>query len=248
MTPLRRPATVEGLFVSVMHAFAAHFDQHAVLKGGMALRLLDSPRATTDIDYVFIPYDSKREIVDAVDAALRGIDGAEVEVRLHSKMLRAVVRVDDARVQVEVTVARRCDAVPMATGGFARAQGQPSQLVAVMRFDTALAEKLAAWNERRLLRDLYDCHFLVHRLRAAIDFETLDGRLARIESRIPSLRKRKRMTRAELARDLRSAAAALAAEDVQAELAPLLPPGETTGLVPKLTSAVSRLADELDPS
>ncbi|MCL4818237.1 MAG: nucleotidyl transferase AbiEii/AbiGii toxin family protein [Vicinamibacteria bacterium] len=248
MTPLRRPATAEGLFLAVMHAFAARFDQHAILKGGIALRLLESPRATTDIDYVFVPFESKREIKADVEAALRGIDGAAVEVRLHSKMLRAAVQVDGARIQVEVTVAPQCGSVPVATAGLARAHGQPSQVVAVMRFDTALAEKLAAWNERRLLRDLYDCHFLVHRLGAAVDMEALDRRLARVESRIPSLRKRKRMTRGELARELRAAAEALKERDVEAELAPLLPPGETAGLVPRIRAAVSRLADGLEAS
>lgn len=248
MTPSRRPATAEGLFLSVMHAFAARFHRHAILKGGMALRLLDSPRATTDIDYVFVPFDSKLEIADDVENTLRAIEGATVEVRLHSKMLRAIVQVDAARIQVEVTVAPRCHSVPMATGELARAQGQPSQIVAVMRFDTALAEKLAAWNERRLLRDLYDRHFMVHRLGATVDLETLDLRLARIESRVPSLRKRTRMTRAELAHDLRSAVGALTAEDVDVQLAPLLPPGETAGLVPRLRAAISRLADELGPA
>jgi hypothetical protein len=81
VTALRRPATAEGLFLAVMHAFAARFDQHAILKGGIALRLLESPRATTDIDYVFVPFQSKREIKADVEAALRGIDGAAVEVR-----------------------------------------------------------------------------------------------------------------------------------------------------------------------
>lgn len=78
--------------------------------------------------------------------------------------------------------------------------------------------------------------------------EALDRRLARVESRIQSLRKRKRMTRGELARELRAAAEALKERDVEAELAPLLPPGETAGLVPRIRAAVSRLADGLDAS
>lgn len=78
--------------------------------------------------------------------------------------------------------------------------------------------------------------------------EALDRRLARVESRIQSLRKRKRMTRGELARELRAAAEALKERDVEAELAPLLPPGETEGLVPRLRAATSRLADGLEAS
>jgi len=38
---LDRPATRDGLFLWVMHRFAEIFENHAVLKGGMALRLVD---------------------------------------------------------------------------------------------------------------------------------------------------------------------------------------------------------------
>jgi hypothetical protein len=54
------------------------------------------------------------------------------------------------------------------------------------------------------------------------------------------------MTHADLARDLRAAASELDEKDVEVELAPLLPPGETAGLVPRLRAAVSRLADGLE--
>ena len=43
---LDRPATRDGLFLWVMHRFAEVFENHAVLKGGMALRLVDCPRRT----------------------------------------------------------------------------------------------------------------------------------------------------------------------------------------------------------
>jgi len=248
VTTLRRPATPEGLFLWVMHSFASRFDQHAILKGGMALRLLASPRSTTDIDYVFVPYASKRDVSSEVEAVLRELDDARVDITLHSKMLRATVQVDAARIQVEINVAMSCAAVPMATGDFARAHGQPSQVVAVMHFDTALAEKLAAWNERRLVRDLYDCHFLVHRLGARLDLQTLERRLSRIDSRLPELRKRKRMTPGELAEELRSRLTSLTKESVEAEIGALLPPEELAGLAPRIRVSVSRLIDELAPS
>jgi len=38
---LDRPANQEGLFLWVMHRFSEVFEEHAILKGGMALRLLD---------------------------------------------------------------------------------------------------------------------------------------------------------------------------------------------------------------
>jgi len=54
---LQRPATAQGLFVWVLHRFAEVFEEHAVVKGGIALALHDCPRSTTDIDYVFMPYE-----------------------------------------------------------------------------------------------------------------------------------------------------------------------------------------------
>ena len=61
-----RPATRDGLLLWFIHAFGDELEDHAVLKGGMALRLLDSPRHTNDLDYVFVSYGSKRDIVPLV--------------------------------------------------------------------------------------------------------------------------------------------------------------------------------------
>jgi hypothetical protein len=248
MTTLERPATPDRLFLWVMHRFAARFDQHAILKGGMALRLLDSPRSTTDIDYVFVPYASKRQVKGLVEEALADLEDATVDLAIHSKMLRARVRLDEAQIQIEINVAMRCSSTPMATGNFARSLGQPSQVVAVMGFDTALAEKVAAWNERRLMRDLYDCYFLVGRLGARLDLERLDERLARIESRLPKLRKRGAMTRGDLVAELKAYLSSLTQEGVEAELRPLLPPDELPGLAARIRASLSRIVEEVEAS
>jgi len=228
-----------------MHRFASVFNQHAILKGGMALRLLDSPRSTTDIDYVFVPYASKRELRGQVEKALAGLEDARVEIALHSKMLRARLQVDDAQIQIEINIAMQCPAIAMATGNFARSLGQPSQVVAVMGFDFALAEKLAAWNERRLLRDLYDCYFLHSRLGARVDVERLDERLAKVESRLPKLRNLKRMTRRKLAHQLEECVDSVVQQDVDDELRPLLPPEDLAGLALRIRATVSRIIDGL---
>jgi hypothetical protein len=244
--PLARPATNDGLFLWVMHRFAEAFEHRAVLKGGMALRLVDSPRATTDIDYVFVPFRSKADIKQRIEQLLAEIEGARVSVGLHSTMLRADVRVDDAAIQIEASVASECRSAAMATGGFALALGQPSHVVRIMSWDCALASKLSAWNERRLLRDLYDCYFLSARLGEWPDLPTLDARLASFTSRLPALRRRKRMTRAELAADLREAAGGIDEDAVHAGLAALLPESELAGLAPRLRAATVRLAEWIE--
>lgn len=246
--PPRRPTTPEALFLWVMHRFAEVFEDHAILKGGMELRLLDSPRSTTDIDYVFVPFRSKKDVLEPITAVLEELTDADVNIQLHSKMLRATIRLDSAAIQVEVNVADSCRSVPMATGGFATALGRPSQVVRVMALDCALANKLAAWNERRLLRDLYDVYFLAARLGERPDMDVLDSRLAAVESRLPALASRRSMSRQELGQELSAAASALSAEAIGEELGPLLAPEELAGLAPRIRAAVTGLAEALDES
>lgn len=219
-----------------------------MLKGGMALRLLDSPRLTTDIDYVFAPFSSKQDVRPQIERVLGEIEGAVIRLEVHSKMIRADVRVDSASIQVEVTVALECPGIAMATGGFARLLGHPSQVIRVMSLPHALAQKLAAWNERRLLRDLYDCYFLFARAGGMFDGDALDLRLARIESRHPLLRGRRSMSRADLARELRAGVDGLTEESLQKELGGLLPVEEMAGASVRIGAAARRLAELLEQS
>lgn len=245
-TPLDRPATVDGLFLWVMHRFAEVFSDHAILKGGMAMRLIDSPRSTTDIDYMFVPYASKRDVRQQIESILREVEGAEVEVDLHSKMLRAELRVDAAAIQLEVNVAMECNGIAMSTGGFARNLGQPARIVRIMSPDWAFAHKLAAWNERRLLRDLYDCYFFAARLGTRPAGEVLDSRLAHIASGLPALKRRRTMTRVELAAELRTDGAGLSQERLDAELGGVLPTEELAGLAPRMKAATAKIVEWLE--
>ena len=245
-TPLPRPATPDGLFLWVLHRFAEVFEEHAVLKGGIALRLFDCQRTTTDIDYVFVPFRSKNDIGPRIEKVLREIEGAQVTIATHSKTVRATLRVDRASIQIEANVDRQCPTTAVPTSGFALAQGQPSRIVRVMALECALAHKLAAWNERRLLRDLYDAYFLSTRLGAAPDLAILDQRLAKIESRLPQLGKRKKMTRLEFAAELRAALEGIDERALRDELAPVLPADELAGLLPRLRGAGVRLVERLE--
>ncbi len=245
MVPLNRPATRDGLFLWIMHQFAEEFDQRAILKGGLALRLQDSHRSTTDIDYVFAPLRSKKEARTMVEQALADLPDAIIDIKTHSKMVRAMVQVDEARVQVEVNVAQNCPAEAMSTADYARSLGRPARVVSVMAPSYALADKLAAWNERRLARDLYDCFFLRTLIDARPDLERLDQRLQKIESRIPSLASRRSMSREEFAAELQRWADRSEDQEIVDELRPLLPPEELPGLARRIKAAVRRIALDL---
>lgn len=240
---LSRPATADGLFVWVLHRFAEVFEEHAIVRGGVALRLLDCPRSTTDVDYVFVPFRSKNEILASIRGVLSEIEGASIEVRVHSKTIRASVRLDAVAIAIEASVGMECPSMAVATAGLAIAEGQPSRLVRVMGIDRALTHKLAAWNERRLLRDLFDVYYLVARLGAKPELDVLRKRLSKFESRLPALRKRKSMTLSVFAAELRREVDAVEEGRVADELAPVLPADELAGLVPRLRAAVLRVVE-----
>ncbi len=52
----------QKLIARVLDRIAGTFGKRAVLRGGMVLRILGSPRFTNDLDYVFVPYKSKSEV------------------------------------------------------------------------------------------------------------------------------------------------------------------------------------------
>jgi len=70
--------------------------------------------------------------------------------------------------------------------------------------------------------------------------------LARIESRLPRLKKRKSMTRSELAAELRTAIDAVDDKAMRNELMSILPANELVGLLPRIRSSVVRLAELLE--
>jgi hypothetical protein len=84
------------------------------------------------------------------------------------------------------------------------------------------------------------------RLGATPALDVLDHRLAKIASRLPHLAKLRRMTRARFAAELRAALDGLGEQAVRDELAPVLPPDELAGILPRIRNAIIRLAEGLE--
>lgn len=188
------------LIVETLHLLASHFKEHAILKGGIQLALFSSPRSTNDLDFTFVPFASKKDIASEVEHCLQRIPGGvKVESSMSSKNARFIVKKSNIMIEVELSVARELDSVPMNTATLAKPLGLPPQIIRVMKPEIALAHKLAAWNERRLLRDLYDIYFWFAVQRVKPDITTLTTRLAKVESRLPQLRRIRSMTTKELA-------------------------------------------------
>ena len=149
----------QALLVKVMNLFAERFDKRAVLRGGMVLRVLGCERLTNDLDYIFMPYSSKKDIVQDIISTLNEIDGAQTEYSLDSKCLRVILTVDDVSIQIESKVAIKVPTQILSTKELAAEFNLPPRLIQVSDYPDALANKMAAWNERRLIRDIYDIWF-----------------------------------------------------------------------------------------
>jgi len=116
-------------------------------------------------------------------------------------------------------------------------------LFAVLGVVLALANKMAAWNERRLVRDIYDIWFLLQ-MNATPDTPTLEtrlrkptySRLVKAQDYFPG------RTCSEFYDFIRTKVAELSEEQIVDELADYLSPEETTGLALLFRAALVKLA------
>ena len=74
----------DDLAVFIINYFSKIFKNHAILKGGMVLKLLGSPRFTNDIDYVFTPYKSKKDIKDQIYNELQKVFQNKITYQIHT--------------------------------------------------------------------------------------------------------------------------------------------------------------------
>ncbi|MBN1524254.1 MAG: nucleotidyl transferase AbiEii/AbiGii toxin family protein [Spirochaetales bacterium] len=235
----------DELFVQLMHRISDTFQDHAILKGGMALRLLESPRMTNDLDYTFVPHTSKKEILPELKEMIEKIPGITRKISLHSKALRINIYKGEIAVQIEANVAMECETQPISTGDYARKVNEQGKIIRIMRFDVALAHKLAAWNERRLMRDIYDIYFLYKMAGVLPDMDTLKKRLSKIESRIPELRKMKKMELSVFLAGLQKYMESMTEKQIHEQLSPLMEKSELAGLEIKLRTAVNELINKI---
>jgi hypothetical protein len=164
-------------------------------------------------------------------------------------MLKIEVTVGDATVIVEASLATTGEVIALSTEALCDPVSSIlPRVIAVMPFEQALAHKLAAWNERRLLRDLYDIWFLYARLNIVASSPLLEMRLAKIESRLPQLKAMKRMSVAELASAINDTLNGLDQAGVDAELVGLLSSTERAGLHYKMRAGLLGLVELLSNS
>jgi len=232
----------QALLAQVLDMFAEKFNKHAILRGGMVLRVLGSPRLTNDLDYVFVPYKSKKDIVAQIINCLESIDGAELSHSLNSKCFRVLLTVDNTTIQIEAKVAKDVETSSLSTALFSPQFNLPKRIIHVLDYSIALSHKMAAWNERRLIRDIYDIWFFLQ-MNISPDAETLENRLRNpIYSRLIKPEDYfNGKTCHEFYDFIRKNVALLSAIDIEREMADYLKPEEMAGLSMLFRSALVSL-------
>ena len=235
---------INDLMLYLINLFGEKFPQSAILKGGMSLRLLDCPGFTNDLDYIFIPSKSKKNILGDICRVLDEIEGLKYTYSMNSKCLRIKINYKEIPLQIEVNVAEECPSVPVSTESLAAGTGQLARIVNIVDYSVAMANKLAAWNERSLARDLYDLNFYYSSMTVFPDIETLNKRLADIGS--TRLKKNpKKMTLEQLVQKLRTALKDLSPDKIK-DLGDYLPANSLPGLDMKIKANLLNMCDDLE--
>lgn len=246
MIKLPQINTRDALFLYLIHLISDEFKDHAILKGGMVLRLFGSRRETIDIDYTFIPYKSKNDILNGIKILFSNIEGIHFKIKVHSKMIRVIVVVGKISVQVEINVAEKIKTDVISTASLKDSSNSTApKIIKIISLDVALAHKLAAWNERRLSRDLYDVFYLYEIQNILPDQETLDLRLNSINSRLPALKKIKKMKLSNFLNLIKTHADQLNQADLGDELESLLDRTELAGLAMRMKNSLNKLVSIL---
>lgn len=235
----------DALRVWLINIISESFPDNAILKGGMLLRLIDSPRYTNDIDYTFIPYSSKKDIIEPLIKFLssqKEIDA--VSYSLNSKCLRIDIKSGEHSAVIEVNVEGKCPYSAISTGSVARTFGLTGRVIKAMDFSYSMSNKLAAYLERDLMRDLYDCYFFHTFLKITPDYEQLKKRLSDIHYTKKNGRK-KSMTVKEFYVYLVSQSEKITEEKIK-ELEALLEKDELEGLYLKIRKSMIQIADKIE--
>ena len=233
--------STEALLAWIIDFFADKFGNSAILKGGMSLRLMHSPRYTNDVDYIFIQFDSKKDAKSLVEGALSRVEGMHYESTMNSKTLRILVEYGGQQAQIEINTEKECPSIPMSSSLLTTPYGHPPRIVRIMEPGVSFAHKVAAWNERELMRDLYDVYQYESLFKVELRMDVLLMRLKKARS-YRNIVAAKNL--GDLVDKMRHCVENLT-EDSFGELVPLLNAIELAGLSFRMKPAILALCDKL---
>jgi predicted nucleotidyltransferase component of viral defense system len=234
----------EKLLLRILHLVSAKYKNLVVLKGGMALRLYNSPRHTQDIDFVMVTKTSRKIIAAEIETLLKKEGGIEIaETRLNSRGIFMDVRSEGVLVQIEISVQKELHCPPdaMTTAAIAAPLKMPAQIITVMSRSESFSHKISACLERKTMRDLYDLS--LYEPNTGFDEGTLKARLSELAI---DRQKPKSISFAEAASRLRKRVASLKQEDMTKELKGLVPEHYLTHSAELIKNSVERLCQSLE--
>jgi len=240
--------TQEDLQIWLIHFLGEKFPQNAILKGGMAMKLLlNCPRYTNDLDYIFVPFKSRKPVMKQLCEALSTMNFLIIAAtRQHSNTFVIEVQTNTepkVSTAIEFNVQLECNRIPVSTKRLASIIQMSSQLVNVTNPQEAMSHKIAAWLERDLMRDLYDMYFFVQS-GFVPDRKTLESRLSNINNLNKRRKLPKKMTLGDLAELLKERLANLTDDEIDS-LCAILPQDEVILLKTQLRPTLNRLAETL---
>lgn len=238
--------TSEEILARMLTQLADKFKNALILKGGVLLRLLNCPRSTQDLDYVWVRSKKRKLLGEEIQKALEEIEGLEVtDVQANSRGVFVEVQEraggQKAKIEVQVVAATRLPSKPLSSAPLTRPYALPTRIVATMDLAEAFSHKIAEILERSLVRDLYDLAQLEPL--SPFDPDALKERLSRLEIGRSKARK---VEIAEAANRLVEKAERLSREKIEAELSGQIPADQLPGLDLLIRAAVSRIARRME--
>lgn len=237
----------EELLIKVMHIMSEHFKDRIVLEGGMLLRLLNSPRATQDIDYLLVSERSKKVLADEIKSVLLKLKNIIIkDVKLNSRGI--FIGLEDSNepnikafLEINVVPTLLKSSTSISTVALAGRYSIIGRVVASMELSEAFSHKICAAIERDSIRDLYDLTILEPL--CDIDMIVLRKRLLNLSIK---RQKARSVSFTEAAEILKKKAEIITQERVERELSAWLPQANLQGMDIIIKSTILRVIQKIN--
>ncbi len=238
-----REDRTEKLLAKILGAISERFKNKLVLKGGILLRLLNSPRSTQDLDYCWVRTEKRALLARELSAVLEELPDVRIrDVQANSRGVFLTIQQAEVIAKIEVTIVSgfHRPPKPISTAPLTGKFGLRARVIAAMDPSEALAHKIAACLERDLARDMFDLTQLEPI--TELDRATLEDRISRLEI---GRAKPRKLTLAAAAELLESRAVRMTFKRVSDELQGVIPDAHLPGLDLLIRATVSRIAERI---
>lgn len=235
----------EALLARIMNHLATEFKNELILKGGMLLRLLNSPRQTQDLDYAWIRTKKRSSLAEEIRISLEKMNLLVSDMMVNSRgvFITILDGLSKTMAKVEIGVIKKTQLPPqsMTNATLANVYDLKVQVITTLHLAEAFANKIAATLERDLIRDLYD--LTQFEPLTYFDEATLLDRLARLEIRRS---KPVRISPLDATEMLREKLAKLTDKTVRDELGETMLSEQLAGLEHIIRASVYRIIGQIE--